>query len=406
MLSRLSFIAIVPLFSVLVSVPDYSAAAVYEWEDANGVITYSDNPEKAPSNVEVKILSQDSKPQTVSEPESVQIAAPELQEPSSRVVTQGEFAIELVEELGLADAPTADAATDLLSSVRISPRLGQWELEEPMSSELTARLRKLTVAAAEMGWITLTPEQVLLAFDTASALLGLSLPVTAYPDEASASPYPITEVPPLVYVAPPPPDLYPYYLWTPVAGGFWWGDVLFPGFFVLDANLFFSDHHHFFYRDRLIGLDSGRIGRHFRSHLKNHQIQRSSVLSNPSRAGLGDGSAASRQMIHPPDSPVRFNSGFRSFVPGFSGTSMARHYNSSRPTTMPSAIGRQSLRSRSIGSMPQVRTPFRSLPVRRDSSPSFSAPRPSAQSMNRGFNTGMSRGSFGRSAGRGSSHSR
>ena len=57
-----------------------------------------------------------------------------------------------------------------------------------MSPELTVRLRKLTVAAADRGWITLTPEQGLLAFDTASALVGLTIPVTTGVEETSCTP--------------------------------------------------------------------------------------------------------------------------------------------------------------------------------------------------------------------------
>lgn len=229
MLSRGSFITFSALLFILISDPARSETAIYAWQDVNGVIAFSDNPSNAPNDAQVKVLSQDSQPQTVSETVSAQLVAPQLPEPSPRVVTQGEFAVQLVEELGLADQPTAEEAADLLTSIRISPRLGQWELNQPMSPELTVRLRKLTVAAAEMEWITLTPEQVLLAFDTASALLGLTIPVTAGLEGPSDSPYPIAEAPPLVYVVTPPPDIYPYYLWTPVTGGFWWGNVLFPG---------------------------------------------------------------------------------------------------------------------------------------------------------------------------------
>lgn len=407
-LLRLSFISFLVLFPIFLSAPVHSETTVYAWEDANGDITYSDNPGNAPSDARVKVLSKNTYPQTVSEPVSeiglAQAAPPQLPEPSPRVATQGEFAIQLVEELGLADAPTEDEAADLLTSVRISPRLGQWELEEPMSPELTARLRQLTVAAAEMGWIMLSPEQVLLAFDTASALLGLSLPAATGPEEASESPYPIAEAPSLVYVAPPPPDFYPYYLWTPVAGGFWWGDALFTGFYVLDVNLFFSHHHHFFFRDRIMGLDSGRIGRHFRSHIQDHQVVSASVLSTTKsggRTGSGVGSKpASRRMTSP---PTRSDSGLRPFGSHFSGRQQERRYASAQPTTMPSAIDRPSLPSRSIASTTMIRPSPRSLPARQNSSPAISAVKQSAPSMSRGFNAGMSQGDFESVSSRGSS---
>ena len=67
--------------------------------------------------------------------------------------------------------------------VRIALRLGDWELGETMTSQLTTRLRTLTGSAAQMGWITVTPEQALLAFDTAAALLGVRIPLAT--DEPS-----------------------------------------------------------------------------------------------------------------------------------------------------------------------------------------------------------------------------
>jgi len=272
--SRASFVTLLVLFCMLISFPAYSATPIYTWQDASGTIVYTDNPENAPSNTQVKVLSKDSSPQTSSETGYTQTPAPQLPETSLGVVTQGEFAIQLVEELGLADVPTAEEAADLLMSALISPRLGRWELNQPMNPELTLRLRKLAIAAAERGWIALSPEQVLLAFDTTSALLSLTIPETADPEEVSDSPYPIAEMPPLVSVEPPPTDIYPDYIWTPVAGGFWWGDLLLPGFFVLDVNIFFSHHHHFFFRDHRFGPDSdpGRIGRRFLGHIMDHHV--------------------------------------------------------------------------------------------------------------------------------------
>jgi len=404
MLSRLLFITFLVLFSILRSAPAYSDTTVYTWKDVNGTVTYTDDPENAPNDVQVKILSQYTTLDTVFEPEPTSTAAPPLPETSPQTVTQGEFAVQLVEELGLADEPTAEEAADLLNSVRISPRLGQWELNQPMSPELTSRLRMLAVAAAQRGSLTLSPEQALLAFDTASALLGLSVPVPTLPEEASESPYPIAETPPLVSVA-PPPDLYPYYLWTPVAGGFWWGGVLFPGFFVLDVNHFHSHHHHHF-NDHGSGLDSGHIGHHFKSRMNDHPFGRSSALSRPVRGGRSASGIRSGPASHRMFNPsTRSNAGLRSPGLRFSGAQMGRRYAAARPMSMPSAIGRRSFPTRSITSMPMVRPSAQSLPVRSNRTV-FSAPRQSASTMSRGFHPGTSRGNLGRSAGRGFSRSR
>jgi hypothetical protein len=157
-------------------------------------------------------------------------------------VTQGEFAVQLAEELGLSDDADARAAADILSQVRIAPQLGQWNLDDPLTPELTYRLRRLTVAAAEAGWITVTPEQGLLAFDAAAALLGVTVPPDADTWDQASRDFTVADSPPLVYAGAPPPDLYPYYLWTPLEGGFWRHNVLVTGVFVLDTDRFF--HHH------------------------------------------------------------------------------------------------------------------------------------------------------------------
>ena len=204
-----SLIILSALLLALMSNPARSETTVYSWQDESGALSFSDNPANAPSDALMDILSHGEEIQTVSETESTQIVAPQPPEPVLMIVTQGEFAVRLVEELGLAEEPTADEAADILVSARISPKLGQWDLDQPMSPELTVRLRKLTVAAADRGWITLTPEQSLLAFDTASALMGLTIPVTTDVKETSYAPVPIAETPPLVYVETPPPAIYP-----------------------------------------------------------------------------------------------------------------------------------------------------------------------------------------------------
>ncbi len=404
MFSRVSFITFWITLFLLVSAPAHSAMTIYSWQDASGVIAFSDNPANAPGDAQVEVLSEDSGPQPVSETDSSETVAAQMPERPSRVVTQGEFAIQLVKELGLGEDPTAEEAADLLTSVRISPRLGRWELDRPMTPELTARLRKLTVAAAEMGWITLTPAQVLLAFDTTAALLGLTIPVTTSPEETPDSVYPIAEAPPLVSVEPPPLDIYPYYLWVPVTGGFWCNDFLFPGFFVLDVNLFFFNDPRFFSRNHLIVLDPSNIGRQFRSHIIDHHVKRSPVVSNPERvhrprSGVRSASDPNR-ILNPPTRP---HQDLRSSGSHFSGVQMGRRYASPRPMTIPPAIHRQSLPSRSIGSMPTVRSlPLRSLPERGINT-ATSVPRYSAPSMSHGFNTGLPQGGFGPATGRGSS---
>ncbi len=305
--SRRSLITFSVLVFILISAPAHSASTLYMWQDASGAISISDNPANAPSDAHLKVMSVYSNPQTVSETDSTETVTPQVPEPSPRIVTQGEFAIQLVEELGLGDEPTAEDAADILTNVLISPRLGQWELDQPMTPELAVRLRELTVAAAEMGRITLSPEQVLLAFDTTAAQLGLTIPETIGSEETSESPYPIAETPALVSVESPPPDIYPYYIWVPVAGGFWWNDFLFPGFFVLNVNQVFLNDHRFFFKDRLVVLDSHNIGRQFRRHIIDHHIERSFVVPNSERVHRHPSTVRSahdhNRILNPPTRP-------------------------------------------------------------------------------------------------------
>jgi hypothetical protein len=343
---------------ILMASPARSETTIYGWQDESGAISYSDDPTNVPSNAERKTLSQIVEQEAISEPVSepgpTEIVAPSSPEPLPRTVTEGELAVRLVEELGLADDPTETEAIDLLTSARISPKLGQWDLDQPVESELTVRLRRLTVAAAEQGRITLSPEQSLLAFDTASALLGLDIPVAPLPEETtSATAYPIAETPSLVYVNAPPPDIYPYYVWTPVAGGLWWNGFVLPGFFVLNVNVFVSDHHHHLPAKDRGGFDPGRIGRQFRSRVAEHP--------NREYRPVPDRERVARSAFHP--GPVPSTDRVTTLPksrdidpnrPGLnrSGEAMDRHHDSSPVPATGSPDGRRSL-SRSDKTMPE-----------------------------------------------------
>jgi hypothetical protein len=380
MFSRIFFVSFFVIYSILASVPAHSAGPIYSWQDASGVVTFTDNAANAPSGVQVKILSAEyPDPQAPAETGLMETSAAEIPERPSSAPTQGEFSIQLAEELGLGEPSTAREAADILTSVRIAPKVGRWELDRPMTPELTVRLRTLTVASAKRGWITISPEQALLAFDTAAALL--DAPIPAAPDqETSESPYPIVETPPEVYLYPPPPEINPYYIWEPVAGGFWWNDFLFPGFFALNADLFFFNHHHhrFFSRDRLLAVNSFGIQRHFRDRIADHRFGGRVSVPGSGRVRSGVRSASvSNRVMNPHVSP-------RSMM--------------TRP-----AIRRQSSPFNSIASRQPARSAFPASSVRRSGSSSFSAPRHFASSMSHGF-SGHYGGGFGHTAGRGSSH--
>lgn len=264
------------VFSLPLMSASASATTLYTWRNTDGSVMFTDDPKGAPPDVQVHVWAEWDVPQSQPAPESVPnaiAAVPPPMEESPDVVTQGEFAARLVEELGLEDGPDADEATGILTKVRIAPRLGRWEPDEPMTPELTMRLRSLTVAAAAEGWIALTPDEGLLAFDTTAALLGVAIPEAGEADRSSGeSGSPIDDMPPLVYLTPPPSEVYPYYLWQPVAGGYWWNGVFVSGIFVLDLGRYGDRHDrhrlkHKYHWDGHTAMTTDRIGHHFREHV-------------------------------------------------------------------------------------------------------------------------------------------
>jgi hypothetical protein len=259
---------------------------------------FTDNHKGAPPDVQVHVWAEANAPQSPPAPEfapNAIAAVPPIEEPRD-VVTQGDFAVQLVEELGLKDRPDADEATDILarSGSRRAWAVGTGRADDAGSHDPP---RSLTVAAAAEGWVTLTPEEGLLAFDTSAALLGVTIPETGDPgtrsDESSS---PIVDMPPLMYLAPPPPDIYPYYLWQPVTGGYRWNGVFVSGVFILDLDRYSGRHHrprHKHGHDHAT-MTAERIGHHFGKHMaaNQHEFKDS---ARPHRSPASSGSYGPRR---------------------------------------------------------------------------------------------------------------
>jgi hypothetical protein len=300
---RSSFLALLGLTvlpAAVVLTPASSTASIYSWRDANGVVTYSNTPPAVTTNAPVAVLVTETAPP---EPPGVATAGPMLADavqpqppdPSPYVATQGDFVVQLVRELGLGEPADAGEAADVLTNLRIVPPLGIWRFDQPMTPELTIRLRQLSVAAADRGEIDITPEQALLAFDTAAALLHVDIPAPTDQASISDDPYPIADMPPLIDFYQPAPVFYPYYIWTPVYGGFWWGYSYFPGYWVLNVTLFcnhyydhyygynydghYSDGHHRDYAHgyrgwdaRFASIDPAHISHRLNGHINEHRL--------------------------------------------------------------------------------------------------------------------------------------
>jgi hypothetical protein len=183
-------------------------SSVYSWRDKNGTMTFSDNPALAPKGTAVEVRSY-----FTSAVSDKGVAAP---------ITQRAFARRLAIELGLGDTLTPEQAAATLAKVGIAPQLGRWHLDEPMTSSLIERLRTLTAGAAVARRIALDPEQAVIAFDSAVALVGIKIrgaasqPPTPEPVVAEPAPQP-------VYVTPAAPVVYDRVIYV---GG---GDPFFTG---------------------------------------------------------------------------------------------------------------------------------------------------------------------------------
>jgi Domain of unknown function (DUF4124) len=292
-----SFLILLILPVAVILTPAFSSASIYSWRDANGVLTYSNAPQAIPSDAQVVVRTAEAIPPVSSGIELASTAEPQMPERSPYEATEGEFIIQLARELGLGQPTDDEEAADALTNLRIAPPLGVWRFNQPMTPELTIRLRQLTVAAADRGAISITPEQALLAFDTAAALLNVDIPAVADQATIPDDPYPIADMPPLIGFYQPAPVFSPYYIWTPIAGGFWWGNTFFSGFFVLNVGLFcnhYYDHYYNYYnrynsydhynrdddprryrdsRARFASLDPAHISHHMKGHVENHRLR-------------------------------------------------------------------------------------------------------------------------------------
>ncbi len=171
--------------ALLVSLPALTLAdtSVYSWRNTDGSMAFTDNPALAPKSAKVAVRSYATS-----------------REDLSRSVTQREFAQRLTIELGLGDRLTAEQAAEVLTEAGIGPRLGKWDLDEPMTAALVERLRTLTVGAALAGKIALDPLEAIFAFDSTAALVGIKIHDATTFEPAPPAETPIAPAP--VYVLP------------------------------------------------------------------------------------------------------------------------------------------------------------------------------------------------------------
>ncbi|TAK05918.1 MAG: DUF4124 domain-containing protein [Candidatus Manganitrophaceae bacterium] len=239
-----------------------AGAEIYTWRDSDGVLNATNSRDNVPPHVKVEVLPdlpripESTVAKAVPEPPKTEVAPAPAPMPVTATeenrVTEGRFVVALAGELGLGRDLTVEEAADLLTQIRVIPPLGRWKFEEPMTPELAARLRALTVSAAQRGVLSIQPEEALLAFDATAALL--NVPIAAggdvLSDRAAST---LVDSPPLILIQPPPVQIVSSYVWVPVEPGFVWNGVRCTGFFVLNQR----------HGGRFVFLDRDRIAHRF-----------------------------------------------------------------------------------------------------------------------------------------------
>ncbi len=161
------------------------------------------------------------------------------------LVSEGDFAVKLGAALAVVTTDDEVEAESKLGELGISPRNG-WIADYPVTPDIIVELQDSVANAADAKKIPMGKDEALKKLTYVTAGLGLSVrpyaAATAYaPTPASCENYPnpiainntyVTEGPPVVTYYCPPPDYYYLYSWVPCP--FWWFDLWFPGFFILN----------------------------------------------------------------------------------------------------------------------------------------------------------------------------
>ncbi|MBI3595100.1 MAG: hypothetical protein HY200_09090 [Nitrospirae bacterium] len=273
MSSRIVLTLLILLSVILTSIPAHSTR-LYSWKDDQGMLTLSDDPTFAPKGVHVEIASDYPDLHVANE---IDLTVTEAMTPdhTSQKVSQGEFALQLVKELGFGQISAEKKAGTLLNTFRISPPLGQWKLNQVMTLELTVRLRKLTEAAATAKRIPLTSEEVLIAFDTAAALLNLNVPGGSPREKILSPSVPVPLESPTVPAEPSLPGNHPASAVIPTVEVYPSNNYFYTTYFVPSPRTgSFENHPH-----HSGGIDSGHRDDHIPSPKDNQTISPSPFIS-------------------------------------------------------------------------------------------------------------------------------
>ncbi|MBA4373292.1 MAG: hypothetical protein C0402_10595 [Thermodesulfovibrio sp.] len=215
------------------------------------------------------------------------------------LVREGDFALKLVEALGMGQAGSETEAESMLGAVGIAPRNG-WIADYPVTPDIIGELRDSISYAAQTKTISMDSVSALKALEDVQAAENLSVvpaeedtaasgtqtPAGGYPDQTVIDNYYYDQGPPVVTYYAPPADYYYLYSWVPYP--FWWGSVSFGGYFILnDFHKHVRRHGH---------------SRHFSNHFndtRDHRVFRiDPVKRNSGRTYSGIGAPKSRKFLN------------------------------------------------------------------------------------------------------------
>jgi len=160
------------------------------------------------------------------------------------LVRQGDFAILLVEALGLGEVESEQEAEDRLNAAGIAPDDG-WIIDYPITPDILAELALAIGEAADTGRIGISRDEAIETLQDLAAELGLSIPGElgpryteryVYDSVGDCSGTTIRQYynnygPPVMTYCRPPYDFDYLYGWRPY--GSWWQGHYYPGYYLL-----------------------------------------------------------------------------------------------------------------------------------------------------------------------------
>lgn len=202
-------------------------------------------------------------------------AAPPISQP---LVTEGIFAVNLANSLGVSSTSDPVEAENALAKVRVAPQNG-WIGDYPMTPDLVGEVRQALDDAVLNGDLALSRDDALQRFDRATGNVDLAVQAyagtvteteaptpqscTNYPNPSSISSAYSSEGPPVVTYYCPPQDYYYQYDYVPYP--FYWESFWFPGYFILHDfhrhvryhghHVLISNHYNDFRRHRMYRVD-------------------------------------------------------------------------------------------------------------------------------------------------------